>query len=58
MKGVLQEEKELNAKRHEVLLAILATLTASYPLLLLRSPPCPTCFCLIASCFLLVFAIQ
>ena len=28
VKGVLQEEKELNAKRHEDLLAILAALTA------------------------------
>jgi len=32
MKGALQEEKELNAKRHEDLLAILATLTAKLSL--------------------------
>jgi len=35
VKGVLQEEKELNAKRHEDLLAILAALTAKL------SPPAP-----------------
>jgi len=35
MKGALQEEKELNAKRHEDLLAILTTLTAKL------SPPAP-----------------
>jgi len=35
MKGVLQEEKELNAKSHEDLLAVLATLSAKL------SPPAP-----------------
>jgi len=35
VKGVLQEEKELNAKRHEDLLVILAALTAKL------SPPAP-----------------
>ena len=35
VKGVLQEEKELNGKRHKDLLAILAALTAKV------SPPAP-----------------
>jgi len=35
VKGVLQEEKELNAKRHEDLLAILTALTTKL------SPPAP-----------------
>jgi len=60
MKGVLLKEKELNAKRHEDLLAILATLTAKLSPLLLRSPPAPTVFALlhhVSFLFLLVFAI-
>jgi len=35
VKGVLAEEKELSAKRHEDILAILAALTAKF------SPPAP-----------------
>jgi len=56
LKGVFQEEKELNAKCHEDLLALLTALQAKLSRLLLRSPSAPPvpallhhvplCFCL------------